>query len=263
MEKKNKVVLITGASRGIGAATALHFAKNGYNAAINYVTKEELANFSQEVVDNFASSDDEANNIKEKCQEFGVRVLTIKADVSNEDQVKNMIDEIVNQFGQIDVLVNNAAIVVDKDFNERTAQDFEETMRVNVTGAFMVSKYVAKYMLEAKAGKIINSSSTNGLNTVYPTSIDYDASKAALISLTKNLAIQFAPYINVNATALSWANTEMNKQLPEDFLNDEHKKILMHRFAEPEEVAKLVYFLASDDANYITGEVIRIDGGMF
>lgn len=259
-----KVVLVTGGSRGIGASIIEYFAKNNYNVVINYVTEKELIDYSQEVITNFASSDKEANTLKEKCeQKYGVETLLIKADVSKEVQVKNMVEKIIKKFGRIDVLVNNAAIVIDKEFADRTVKNFEETLRVNVIGTFLVSKYVSKYMLKAKKGKIINASSTNGLNTVYPTSIDYDASKAALISLTKNMAIEFAPYINVNATALSWANTEMNKQLPEEFLKEEHNKILLHRFAEPEEVAKLVYFLASNDANYITGEVIRIDGGMF
>ncbi len=170
---------------------------------------------------------------------------------------------VIERFGKIDVLVNNAAIVVDKDFRDRTYRDFEETMRVNVTGTFLVSKYVSEQMLAQKSGRIINASSTNGLNTVYPTSIDYDASKAAIISLTKNLAVELAPYINVNATAAGWINTKMNKQLPPEFLDEEHEKILLRRFAKPEEIASLVYFLAGEGGDYITGETIRIDGGMF
>lgn len=260
----NKVVLVTGGSRGIGASIVRYFAKNGYNVVIDYVTEVELANFSQEVTDGFDSSDEEANALKEKCEkEYGVEVLAIKADISNEGQVKKMVERAIEKFGRIDVLVNNAAIAIDKEFKDRTLRDFEETMKINVGGVFLVSKYVAKHMMAAKKGKIINASSTNGLNTVYPSSIDYDASKAAVISLTKNMAIEFAPYINVNATAAGWVGTEMNRQLPQKFLEEERKKVLLRRFAEPEEVAKLVYFLASDDADYITGETIRIDGGMF
>lgn len=120
--------------------------------------------------------------------------MAIKADISNEEQVSEMINRIIKEFGKIDILVNNAAIVIDKEFNDSTFQDFEETLRVNVSGTFLVSKYVSECMLNNKSGKIINISSTNGMNTVYPTSIDYDASKAAIISLTKNVAIQFAPY---------------------------------------------------------------------
>lgn len=260
----NKVILVTGASRGLGASIIEYFAKHKYNVVIDYVTEKELADFSQEVIDNFASSDEEANALKEKCEkEYGVKALAIKADISTEAQVKNLVEQTIREFGHIDVLVNNASIVVDKDFSERSFRDFEETFKVNVAGTFLVSKYVANYMLKANRGKIINISSTNGINTLYPTSIDYDASKAAIISLTKNMAIEFAPYINVNAIAPGWINTEMNKQLDPEFLEEEHNKILLHRFLETEEGAKLVYFLASDDANYITGEIIRVDGGMF
>ncbi len=264
MNSKSKVVLVTGSSRGIGACIIEYFARNNYDVVIDYVTENELSNFSEEVIHNFASSDDEANELKYKCEkEYGVRALAIRADISNEEQVKSMVEKTMKEFGQIDVLVNCAAIVIDKEFTNRTFRDFEETLRVNVSGTFLVSKYVSQYMLKVKKGKIINISSTNGLNTLYPTSIDYDASKAAVISLTKNMAIEFAPYINVNAIAPGWVNTKMNEQLPQEFLEEEHKKILLNRFAKTEDIAKLVYFLANDDSNYITGDIIRVDGGMF
>ena len=117
-------------------------------------------------------------------------------------------------------------------------------------------------MLKNKSGKIINISSTNGINTFYPTSIDYDASKAAIINLTNNLSIQFAPYINVNAVAPGWVNTPMNQELPQDFIEEETEKIYKKRFAEPEEIAKVILFLASEDAQYINATVIKVDGGM-
>lgn len=116
--------------------------------------------------------------------------------------------------------------------------------------------------MENKSGKIINVSSTNGINTFFPSSIDYDASKVAIINLTYNLAIQFAPYINVNAVAPGWVNTEMNKELPKDLIEEETEKIYKKRFAEPEEIAKVICFLASEDAEYINGTVIKVDGGM-
>lgn len=195
-------------------------------------------------------------------QEYKIETLVIKADVSNEEQVKEMIQEIINKFGRIDVLVNNAGIAIDKEFEDRTVEDWKRTLEVNIIGTFLVSKYASENMMDNKSGKIINVSSTNGINTFFPSSIDYDASKAAIINLTYNLAIQFAPHINVNAVAPGWVNTEMNKELPKDLIEEETEKIYKKRFAEPEEIAKVIYFLASDDAEYINGTVIKVDGGM-
>lgn len=200
-----------------------------------------------------------SNYLKE---EYKTETLVIKADVSNEEQVKNMMQEIINKFGRIDVLVNNAGIAIDKEFEDRTVEDWKRTLEVNTIGTFLVSKYASENMMKNKSGKIINISSTNGINTFFPSSIDYDASKAAIINLTYNLAIQFAPYINVNAVAPGWVNTEMNKELPEDLIKEETEKIYKKRFAEPEEIAKVICFLASKDAEYINGTVIKVDGGM-
>ena len=241
-----KVVLITGSSRGIGKATAEQFAKNGgYKVVINYLNNKE-----------------DAKKLSKFLQEkYKVDTLVIKADVSNEEEVKNMIQEIIDKFGRIDVLVNNAGIAIDKEFEDRTVEDWKKTLEVNTIGTFLVSKYASKSMLENKSGKIINVSSTNGINTLFPTSIDYDASKAAMINLTKNLAIQFAPYINVNSVAPGWVNTEMNKELPKELIREESEKIYKKRFAQPEEIAKVIFFLASEDAEYINGTVIKVDGG--
>ncbi len=242
-----KVVLITGSSKGIGKATAVEFAKiGGYKVVINYLTDRENA-------------EELSNYLKE---EYKIETLVIKADVSNEEQVKDMIQEIIDKFGKIDVLVNNAGIAIDKEFEDRTVEDWKRTLEVNTIGTFLVSKYASENMMNNKSGKIINVSSTNGINTFFPSSIDYDASKAAIINLTYNLAIQFAPYINVNAVAPGWVNTEMNKELAEDLIKEETEKIYKKRFAEPEEIAKVICFLASEDAEYINGTVIKVDGGM-
>lgn len=163
--------------------------------------------------------------------------------------------------GGVDVLVNNAGIAIDKEFEDRTVDDFKQTLETNLIGPFLVSKYIGAMMLERKSGKIINISSTNGINAFFPSSIDYDASKAALINLTHNLAIQFAPYINVNCVAPGWVNTDMNKELPVDLIEEEIGKIYKKRFAEPEEIGKVVVFLASEDASFINDEVIKVDGG--
>lgn len=242
-----KVVLITGSSKGIGKATAVEFAKKGgYKVVINYLTDK-------------ANAEELSNYLKEK---YKTETLVIKADVSNEEQVKNMIQEIIDKFGRIDVLVNNAGIAIDKEFEDRTVEDWKRTLEVNTIGTFLVSKYASENMMKNKGGKIINVSSTSGIDICFPTSIDYDASKAAIINLTKNLAIQFAPYINVNSVAPGWVNTEMNKELPEEIIKEETEKIYKKRFAKPEEIAKVICFLASEDAEYINGTVIKVDGGM-
>ena len=242
---ESKVVLVTGSSRGIGKAIVMDFARKGYNVVINYIKE-----------------DNQAKELKEKLEkEYHIKVLTIRADVSNENEVQKMIDTIINKFGRIDVLVNNAGIAIDKEFEDRTVEDWKRTLSVNLIAPFIVSKYVGNEMLKNKYGRIINISSTNGINAFFPTSIDYDASKAGVINLTHNLAIQFAPYINVNCVAPGWVNTDMNKELPKDLIEEETNKIYKKRFAEPSEIAKVVTFLASDDADFINDEIIKVDGG--
>ena len=172
-----------------------------------------------------------------------------------------MVDEIIREYGKIDVLVNNAGIAIDTTFEDKIVSNFRRTIDVNLIGTFLVSKEVGTHMLERKSGSIINVSSTNGIDTVYPESLDYDASKAGVISLTKNLAIEYAPYIRVNAVAPGWVLPEMNKELDPEFIEAEANKSLLKRFAEPEEIAKVITFLASSDASYINSEIIRIDGG--
>lgn len=241
----NKVVLVTGGSRGIGKAIVTDFAKKGYNVVINYKKEQTQANMLKDELEN----------------KYNIQAITIKADVSNEQEVKNMVQQIIDIFGKIDVLVNNAGIAIDKEFEDRTIEGWQITLNTNLIAPFLVSKYVGYEMLKNNKGKIINISSTNGINTFFPTSIDYDASKAALINLTHNLAIQFAPNINVNCVAPGWVNTDMNKELPKELIEEETSKIYKRRFAEPSEIAKVVTFLASDDANYINDEVIKVDGG--
>ena len=240
-----KVVLITGASRGIGKATAIEFAKKGYNVVINYVSNDSAAKELKSFI----------------VENYDVDVMLCKCDVSNEEKVKEMIDNIINHFGKIDVLVNNAGIALDTTFEDKTVENFRKTLDVNLIGPFIVSKEVGKYMLEEKKGSIVNVSSTNGIDTYYTYSLDYDASKAGLISLTHNLSLEFSPYVRVNAVAPGWVNTEMNKELDKDYIKEECENIYLKRFAEPEEIAKAIYFLASDEASYINNEVLRVDGG--
>ena len=242
----NKVVLITGSAKGIGKAIALELAKNNYDVVINYLTSKDEAFKLQEEITNT----------------YGVRCLAIKADVSVQTEVDAMISEVDEKLGGVDILINNAAIDLSNLYNLKTAEEFKKTLDVNVVGAFNCTNAVAKHMQENKYGRIINIASTNGINTYYPMSIDYDASKAALISLTHNLAIQYAPYINVNAIAPGFIGTESELDgYDENFLKQEQEKILVGRYGEPVEVAHLVKFLISDEANYINNSVIRIDGG--
>lgn len=245
MDFKGKIALVTGSSRGIGKATIIELASKGCNVIINYVNGEKEAEELKKYVNN----------------KFNIDVMVIKADVSNEEEVKEMIDKIITKFNKIDILVNNAGIAIDNGFHEKTIDEFKKVLDVNLIGTYLVSKYVSVQMLKQKYGKIINVSSTNGINTNYPYSIDYDASKAGVISLTRNLALQLAPYINVNCVAPGWVNTEMNEELDENYIKEENKKILLNRFAEPEEIAKVIAFLASDDASYVNNAVIRVDGG--
>ena len=240
-----KVVLVTGSTRGIGASIVYKFAKNGYNVAINYV-----------------SDDEKANSIKEDLENnYDIKALLVKADVSNENEVKSMIDSIINEYGRLDCVVNNAGIAIDTIFDMKTVENFRRTLDVNLIGPFLVSKYAYKYLKEQDNSSIINISSTNGIDTIYPESLDYDASKAGLISLTRNLAIELAPDIRVNSVAPGWTKTDMTKNIDPDYQKQEESKILLNRFAEPEEIANVVVFLASNEASYINGEIIRVDGG--
>lgn len=240
-----KTVLITGGSRGLGRACALKFAKLNYNIIINYNNSyEEALNLKKYILENYS-----------------VFVLLVKADISNEQEVINMIDVIKNNYEKVDCLINNAGIAIDTLFEDKTVQNFRKIIDVNLIGTFLVSKYIGSLMLKEKSGTIINVSSTNAIDTYYPYSLDYDASKAGVISLTHNLARQFAPYIRVNCVAPGWINTEMNKELDGEFIEEENKKILLERFSEPYEIANVIAFLASDEASYINGSVIRVDGG--
>ena len=173
-----------------------------------------------------------------------------------------MVSTIERELGGVDVLINNAAIDLSNLFHLKTSDEFRRTLDVNVVGAYNCSKRVYKHMLTQEYGRIINISSTNGINTYYPMCFDYDASKAALISLTHNLSMQFAPYVTVNAIAPGFIGTEneLDGYDPE-FLKEEQEKILVQRYGKPEEVAYLVKFLISDEANFINNSVIRIDGG--
>ncbi len=242
----NKVVLVTGGAQGIGKAIALELAKNHYDVVINYLTSNKAAALLEEEIK----------------KNYDVRVMTIQADVSKEEEVDAMISLIEKKWGGVDILINNAAVDLSNLFHLKTADEFRKTLDVNVVGAFNCSKRVYRHMLDQEYGRIINISSTNGINTYYPMCIDYDASKAALISLTHNLAFEYGPYINVNAIAPGFIGTDNELDgYDEEFLKEEQEKIMVNRYGKPEEVAYLVKFLISDEANFINNTIIRIDGG--
>lgn len=242
----SQVVLITGAAKGIGKAIAIELAKQGYDIVINYHTSQI-----------------EAYKLKEELvNTYSIQCMAIQADVSKEDEVDAMVSKIESKLGGVDVLINNAGIDLSNLFHLKNADEFRKTLDVNVVGAFNCSKRVYHHMLDQEYGRIINISSTNGINTYYPMCIDYDASKAALISLTHNLAFEFAPYIHVNCIAPGFIGTENELDgYDEQFLKEETEKIMVQRYGKPQEVAYLVKFLISDEANFINNTIIRIDGG--
>ena len=239
-----KTVLITGSSRGLGASIARIFAQNNYNIIINYKESTLLA-----------------ESLKNELESnFNIKVLLVSADISRENEVKNMFRKVIDFSSKIDVLINNASIALDNDLTSKDASEFKRVLDVNLLGTYLVTKYSLDLF---DTGVIINIASTNGIDTGYIESIDYDASKAGVISLTHNFARMLAPNIRVNAIAPGWINTDMTSNLNPDFKKAEESKILLKRFADSEEVAKVVYFLASDDASYINDTIIRVDGGKY
>lgn len=246
MKLKDKVILITGASRGIGYQTAYEVAKEGACVVINY-----------------NNSINEALELEQVLKkEFNTDTLVCKADIGNDDEVRNMVSNVIEHFGRIDVLVNNAGVCNDTMFFDKTKESFMSILETNLVGTFLVSKYVSSYMLKQKSGKIINIASTNGEYSYYPESLDYDASKAGVISLTHNLALYLSPYVNVNAVCPGWVETDMNRDLSAWQIEKEEGKILLRRFAKAYDIARVIVFLCSDDSNYINNEVINVDGGV-
>ena len=240
-----KVVLITGSSSGIGRSTAIEFAKNDYNVVITYNNSEK-----------------EAYKLESELNEkYDTNSLVVKLDICDENSIKNCVEKTIEKFGKIDVLVNSAGIAIDTIYEDKNKDNFMKILEVNTVGTFLMCKYVSPYMLKEKMGNIVNISSTNGMETTYIESLDYDASKAGVISLTKNLSREYAPYIRVNTVCPGWVNTRMNKDLDSDFVKKEIDKIYLKRFAEPEEIAKVIYFLSTDSASYVNNSIIRVDGG--
>lgn len=240
------IALVTGGAKGIGKAIVERLACDGYDVVINWLTSEVQAEQLQAYI----------------TDTYHVRCMAICCDVADEIQVDEMVNTVEREMGYVDVLVNNAAVDLSDLFYVKTVESFRRTLDVNVIGAYNCARRIGSRMKERGKGHIINISSTNGINTYYPMSIDYDASKAALNSLTHNLAVQFAPDVHVNGIAPGFIGTESELDGYEDaFLKQECEKILVKRYGKPEEVASLVSFLISEQADFINNTIIRIDGG--
>ena len=241
----SKVALITGAARGIGKEIAMCLAKEGYDIALNY-----------------RSDSDSLIKVKEEIESNGVKCLLVKADVSKFEDSENMVKETIEEFGKIDVLVNNAGITKDTLFLRMKEEDFKSVVDVNLVGTFNVTKNVVPYMMKARQGRIINISSVVGISG-NAGQANYSASKAGIIGFTKSLAKELASRnILVNAVAPGFIKTDMT-----DVLKEEQKQAILNvvplrREGEAKEVANVVKFLSGDDSSYITGQVINIDGGM-
>lgn len=242
---KGKNVIVTGATRGIGREIALTLAQNGANIAMNY------RNLNSEV-------EDLINEIKS----FGVDALAIKCDVSITEEVDNFVKEVKSHYNTIDVLVNNAGITKDGLILRMKEEDFDDVLDVNLKGTFNTTKSVSSIMVRQKYGKIINISSVVGI-AGNAGQCNYAASKAGVIGFSKSIARELASRnVNVNVIAPGYINTDMTKVLPDRVKEEVLKTIPMKKIGEPREVANLVLFLSSDLSNYITGQVINVDGGM-
>lgn len=241
----NQVALITGGTRGIGREIALTLAKQGYDIALNYRTENE-----------------ELEELKNMIEKEQVECLLVKGDVSHFEECEQFVKQIIEKFGKIDVLVNNAGITKDTLLARMKKEDFEQVLEVNLVGTFNVTKNVISYMMKARKGRIINISSVVGISG-NAGQTNYAASKAGIIGFTKSLAKEVASRnILVNSIAPGFIKTNMTEVLKEEIKQEIAKNIPMQRLGEPKDVAGVVKFLVSEDSSYITGQVIQVDGGM-
>lgn len=241
----NKVVFITGGTRGIGKQIALTFAQQGYDIAINYRSQNE-----------------ELENLKKEIEQKNVKCLPVQGDVSKFEDCERFVKEIIEYYGKIDVLVNNAGITKDTLLMRMKKEEFESVIDVNLVGTFNVTKNVISHMIKARSGRIINISSVVGVSG-NAGQTNYSASKAGIIGFTKSLAKEVASRnILVNAVAPGFIQTDMTDVLKDDVKENIAKQIPLNRMGSAQDVANVVKFLASEDSSYITGQVINIDGGM-
>ena len=241
----SKVALITGATRGIGKEIALTLTKEGYDISLNYRKENE-----------------DLDSTKKQIEELGRKCLAVKADVSSFDECVNLVKQTIENFGQIDVLVNNAGITKDNLLMRMKEEDFKDVINVNLIGTFNMTKNTIPYMMKARQGRIINISSVVGI-AGNAGQTNYSASKAGIIGFTKSLAKEIASRnILVNAVAPGFIQTSMTDVLKDDVKENIAKSIPLKRMGTPQDVANVVKFLSSEDSAYITGQVINVDGGM-
>lgn len=241
-----KTAIITGSARGIGAAIALRLAKDGFNIALNDINEKSFEN----------------NDIIEKITALGVKCEKYIADVSSHADCESFVKKVKEDFGSIDVLVNNAGITRDGLLLRMAEENYDDVIRINQKSVFNMTKFVGAVMLRQKSGKIVNLASVAGLYG-NPGQMNYSASKGAVIAMTKTAAKELGSRgINVNAVAPGFIKTPMTDKLTDEQRNAMLAQIAMKRYGEPEEVANVVAFLCSDDAAYVTGQTIEISGGL-
>lgn len=241
----NKVALITGGNGGIGKAISIKLAKQGYDIVINYYSDYEGALETKTI-----------------CEKYKVNVMLYKCDVSNFDEVENMMRNIVEQMGRIDVLVNNSGVTKDTLILRMKESDFDRVININLKGCFNCIKHISKIMMKQKFGVIVNISSVVGL-VGNAGQVNYSASKSGILGITKSVAKELVSLnVRCNAIAPGFIETDMTENLPKTVKEDILKSIPMKKMGNPEDVANVVNFLVSDESKYITGQVINVDGGM-
>ena len=245
MKLDDRVVIITGASGGIGSAIAKRFAKEGAKVVVNY-----------------NKSEDKASRVVDEIRKNGGLALAVRADVSKPDEVKQLVKKTVDAYGRVDILVNNAGVMFQNTFLDATEEIWDKTVDINLKGAYLCSKEVAPIMLKQKKGKIINISSNSGI--YHPSAlrfVEYVASKAGMNGLTRALALKLGPYVNVNAICPGWIETEMVGNTDPEVERRVLEETALKRFGTADEVANAALYLASDDSNFVTGELHMVTGG--